>query len=466
MIYLNGCLERSASPVQTNTASEVSCGREDNDRFQSYTCALNEVLYGGDEEPGCPGQLTGHQEDFPGKADDEHYVSAWAEDGGEIPQTPRDFSAPWDDGAPHSHQTPDENRDHFFVKHLLSSYLDEISRFPMLSLERERKLARTIKEGQEALVGLIRDKRLEGAGFETLRKQVDRWQGEPAKCFGMPEDMAAHILAALEQDAVEEDIPQERQQLLADVREIAAAVDAAKNEMVRSNLRLVVSIAKRFRGRGLSLLDLIQEGNLGLMKAAMRYDYARGTRFSTYASWWVRQGMMRALYDKTRTIRIPVYVTEMKRLFSKLFHELLRERDREPTIQEIAGRSGLSEDKIATIMQISDQPVSLESPLDSEKHALGDRIVDDDVLSPLEYVLRKELQEVVRQSLASLPSREETILRSHFAIDGAPEETLESIAQRYNVSKERIRQIEQKALAKLRRIPRRNWLGCFLEQER
>jgi len=194
-----------------------------------------------------------------------------------------------------------------------------------------------------------------------------------------------------------------------------------------------------------------------------RYDYAKGNRFSTYATWWVRQSIIRGIYDKTRTIRLPVHFIEMKSFFFKIFYELVKELGREPTPAEIAERSGLPLDKVTMIIQLSTRPMSLESPLGGEDQRLGDFIADDRALSPLDSVSEQELVDVTRNILGSLSSREETILKSRFGIEDNPTETLKTIGERFHVSKERIRQIEKKAIRKLRHAPRREQLKCFIE---
>jgi RNA polymerase primary sigma factor len=350
-----------------------------------------------------------------------------------------------------------------FEGDLVSCYLQEISRFPLLTPQREIELAKIIKNGQEQLVALIWDDRLKDAHFNGLRKQLRKWQEDTLHYPGLREKMLECALAALKRASAREEATEEHQEVLKEALEIAANIDMAKNEMVEGNLRLVLSIAKRHRGRGLSFLDLIQEGNMGLLKAVSRYDYTKGNRFSTYATWWVRQSIIRGIYDKTRTIRLPVHFIEMKSYFFKIFYELVKELGREPTPVEIAERSGLGLDKVMMIIQLSSRPISLEAPLGSEEQRLGDFIADDTVTSPLEDVSKQELTEVTSEVLETLSSREETILKSRFGIDGRPTETLKTIGERFNVSKERIRQIEKKAIRKLRHSSRGDRLKSFVD---
>ena len=350
-----------------------------------------------------------------------------------------------------------------FQGDLISCYLQDISQYPLLSPEREMELAKIIKEGQEELVALLWDDRAKDSRFDGIRKQLRRWQDESENYPGLREKMVEYALSALEKMVSKAGATKGHRQLLEEALEIARRIDLAKNEMVEGNLRLVLSIAKRHRGRGLSFLDLIQEGNMGLLKAVARYDYTKGNRFSTYATWWVRQSIIRGIYDKTRTIRLPVHFIEMKSYFFKIFYELVKDLGREPTPIEIAEHSGLGLDKVMMIIQLSSRPISLEAPLGSEEQRLGDFIADDEAVSPLEDVSKQELTEITGEVLGTLSRREETILKSRFGIDGKPTETLKTIGERFSVSKERIRQIEKKAIRKLRHSSRGERLRSFLD---
>jgi RNA polymerase primary sigma factor len=271
------------------------------------------------------------------------------------------------------------------------------------------------------------------------------------------------ILRSIENIATENPGVKLYNRMFAQASSIVESIDAAKQEMVKANLRLVLSIAKRYRGRGMSFDDLIQEGNLGLLKAVGRFDHTKGNRFSTYATWWVRQSIIRGIYDKTRTIRLPVHFIEMKNLFFKVFYELLKELGREPTPQEIADRATLPLDKVQQVLTLAAQPISLETPIGEDEQRLGDFIEDDTASSPLDECSERELAEVTRALLSTLQPREEKILRLRFGLDGQPAETLEKIGQTFKVSKERIRQIEKKALRKLRNPNRQNCLKTFMD---
>ncbi|MEJ2366048.1 MAG: sigma-70 family RNA polymerase sigma factor [Deltaproteobacteria bacterium] len=292
-----------------------------------------------------------------------------------------------------------------FQGDLISCYLQDISHYPLLSPEREMELARIIKEGQEELVALLWDDRAKDSRFDGVRNQLRRWQEESQNYPGLREKMVEYALSALEKMASSQGAAEGHRQLLEEALEIARKIDLAKNEMVEGNLRLVLSIAKRHRGRGLSFLDLIQEGNMGLLKAVARYDYTKGNRFSTYATWWVRQSIIRGIYDKTRTIRLPVHFIEMKSYFFKIFYELVKDLGREPTPMEIAEHSGLGLDKVMMIIQLSSRPISLEAPLGSEEQRLGDFIADDEAVSPLEDVSKQELTEITGEVLGTLSRR-------------------------------------------------------------
>jgi RNA polymerase primary sigma factor len=356
-----------------------------------------------------------------------------------------------------------DSEDEIFQEDLVSFYLQEISRFSLLTSEREMELAKVVKGGQDEMVQLLRDKRASSSQFDGLRDQLSKWQRESASYPGLREKMVRLVLQGLGEAAARNGASRGIRDIAAKAKKIAARVDAAKNQMVEGNLRLVLSIAKRYRGRGLSFLDLIQEGNMGLLKAVSRYDYAKGNRFSTYATWWVRQSIIRGIYDKTRTIRLPVHFIELKSFFFKVFYELVKELGREPRPVEIAERSGLPLDKVTMIIQLSSRPTSLEAPLGGEDQRLSDFIADDRAVSPLESVSEQELVDLTKKILGSLSVREETILKSRFGIDDRPTETLKTIGERFHVSKERIRQIEKKAIRKLRHAPRREQLKHFIE---
>jgi RNA polymerase primary sigma factor len=299
-------------------------------------------------------------------------------------------------------------------------YLKEIGKVPLLTAQEEVMLAKCVEEGLHA-----------------IERQVERAERAEAA------DAEAVVLdERLRHDGID-----------------------AKRILVEANLRLVVSIAKRYRNRGMAFLDLIQEGNLGLMRAVDKFDYTKGFKFSTYATWWIRQAITRAIADQARTIRIPVHMVETINKVVRVQRQLLQDQGREPTVEELADKTELTPARVREILRISQETVSLEQPMGDDDFSLSDLIEDEGAIAPSDAATRAMLNEAVNLALSELTEREQKVVRLRFGLDDGQMRTLEEVGKEFGVTRERIRQIESKTLAKLRHPMRSSRLRDYLDEE-
>ncbi len=316
-----------------------------------------------------------------------------------------------------------------------------------------------------------------GKSFSYLEKCLEEFSknkegGKKVKALNLPKEKLLFLIAKIKEtkdciDAIENKTTmslKEMQRISKEIDDNLRKSEAAKNELIKANLRLVVSIAKKYTNRGLQFLDLIQEGNIGLMKAVDKFEYQRGYKFSTYATWWIRQAITRAIADQARTIRIPVHMIETINKLIKISRTLVQEQGREPNPEEIAERMGFPLEKVRKVLKIAKEPISLETPIGEEEDShLGDFIEDKKIMSPVEAVTKFDLSEQTRKIMTTLTPREEKVLRKRFGVGEKADHTLEEVGKEFNVTRERIRQIEAKALRKLRHPRRRKVLESFTE---
>lgn len=326
-------------------------------------------------------------------------------------------------------------------------YLKEIGKVPLLTADEEIDLAKRMEAGNWA--------------EELFRKTGAKTPDTIAKT---PDDAAWDEAKLTELGFKGEALDVLKDKTNRELKGMIASGKEAKNRLAEANLRLVVSIAKRYVGRGMLFLDLIQEGNLGLIKAVEKFDYRKGFKFSTYATWWIRQAITRAIADQARTIRIPVHMVETINKLVRVSRQLLQELGREPTPEEIAKEMGIPVERVREIIKISQEPVSLETPIGEEEDShLGDFIQDDNVPVPAEAAAFSLLQDQLQEVLDTLTDREQKVLRLRFGLDDGRARTLEEVGKEFNVTRERIRQIEAKALRKLRHPSRSRKLKDYLD---
>lgn len=333
---------------------------------------------------------------------------------------------------------------------IATMYLREMNRIPLLSREREIELAKRIRRDMWKIRNLLlgcsaaRGENGRPNNGEKELRGGDRFRDEAVR-------QAVRKLEEMAEGSVDDGV--EIRGLLVELRETEADLEVAKAEMITANLRLVIRIAKEYMNRGLSFLDLLQEGNLGLMRAVTKYDHRRGFKFSTYAVWWIRQAITRALSDKSRTIRIPNHLLEMKNKISKASRVVRKEREREPRPEEIALESGLDLDKVQKILDLAQEPVSLETPV-GEDSKLADLIGSEESLHfSDDFIESMDTEKNTRHLLSLLNPREGEILRLRFGIGEPTSYTLGEVGKRFGISRERVRQIEQKAIRKLKVQP-------------
>jgi RNA polymerase primary sigma factor len=324
-------------------------------------------------------------------------------------------------------------------QNLLWAYMKEVGRIPLLSWKEERALTEEIQKGQRELVRRLLKLDLKMDELDMVRKRERN----------VSDQLIAAIMRTLNTLEEEKRISRDQRGLLSEIRDLYGRLTRLKGEMLKRNLRLVIKMAKEYMHAGMNLLDLVQEGNLGLMKAVAKYDYRRGYRFSTYATWWIRQSIQRAIVEKERTIRIPVHLMEKRQRLTKTYTSLVKKHGKAPRPEEVAEKARVPVEVVHKALFSLPETTSLETPV-GEDTSLGYFIGDEGSLSPLEVMERKEVQQMARQILSDLPPRQAEILRMRFGIGGDEQHTLEEIGRKFGISRERVRQLEKKGINRLR----------------
>ena len=355
-----------------------------------------------------------------------------------------------------------DNKPSLASEDVIEPYFREMKQIPLLGPKEEQVLGKRIQDAQKGLLALAVGVKTTFVPLRSFQKLIRQWK-KKKKNSREPIEFIFQELGRVLEMIRELDRPnKELIDFARKAEEMRTELGSAMGEMVQANLRLAVSIAKRYARRGLPLPDLIQEGNLGLMKAVARFDYTTGNRFSTFASWWIRQTISRALCDQGRTIRVPVHFQEIRNQFYRCFFEMVKELGRDPTPMEISERSGLSLEKILTILQMNREPISLETPVSDDGDRLGDLIENQDSLSPLDAVQETELMDLTERALATLSDRERQIISLRFGLGDNEQCTLEEVGQILSISRERVRQLEKRAVNRLRQAPDRRRLKVYV----
>lgn len=337
------------------------------------------------------------------------------------------------------------------VDSTLGAYMSEVTGHSRITPEREIILGKRIKNGQEIMVNLVINSPIRIKGMQELRSDINDWLEKRIRPTWSEGEAIRIIRERVRELALKHQKNKKLNHLSIRLSRIEGKVRQALDELITANLRLVITMAKSYSNRGLPLADLIQEGNVGLIKAAGKYDYSTGFRFSTYAIWWIRQAIVRAIYDKGRTIRLPVHLLETRNAFYKAYYEFMREEGREPSPNDIASMMGVPLDKVVSLILYIKEPLSIDAPRGDDEISLLDNLVAEDVASPSDNINYRELCAMVKKALTNLPGREEKVLKERFGIERDEKRTLEQVGREFNISRERVRQLETQALERLRR---------------